>query len=135
MLDEAERLGAKLTFNARLIESDLDKDQLVFNCGSSKSSSKGQKQQNKQETITTTFDLCIGADGAYSRVRQDVMKKTRMNYSQEYIEHGYLELCIDAIEGSTEGPKFAMHENSLHIWPRYFHPLKPHPQILNDYQS
>jgi len=39
-------------------------------------------------------DLIIGCDGAFSAVRALIMKSTRMNYSQEYIPEGYIELRI-----------------------------------------
>ena len=42
-----------------------------------------------------------------------MMKKPRFNYSQEYIPHAYMELCMPAINGD-----FAMPPNYLHIWPR-----------------
>lgn len=42
------------------------------------------------------------------------MSKTLgFNFSQEYIEHGYLELCIPA-----RNDEFQMPPNYLHIWPR-----------------
>jgi 2-polyprenyl-6-methoxyphenol hydroxylase-like FAD-dependent oxidoreductase len=43
-------------------------------------------------------DLIIGADGAFSTVRKAMMKQPLFDYSQQYIEHGYLELCIPANE-------------------------------------
>ena len=33
-----------------------------------------------------------GADGAYSAVRQSMMRVDRFNYSQEYLDHGFKEL-------------------------------------------
>ena len=39
-------------------------------------------------------DLILGCDGAYSAVRRQMMKAPRFNYSQTYIPHGYMELCI-----------------------------------------
>jgi kynurenine 3-monooxygenase len=39
-------------------------------------------------------DLVIGADGAFSAVRQKLSQRFGFNFSQTYIEHGYLELCI-----------------------------------------
>nr|CAD7195581.1 unnamed protein product [Timema douglasi] len=42
------------------------------------------------------------------------MKRRGFDYSQRYIEHGYLELCIPP----TEDGEFAMEQNYLHIWPR-----------------
>lgn len=41
------------------------------------------------------------------------MKKTRMNYSQEYVSHGYKELTIYPKDNT-----FAMKPNYLHIWPK-----------------
>jgi kynurenine 3-monooxygenase len=43
------------------------------------------------------------------------MRKTRMNYSQEYINHGYVELCIPP----NSSGDYAMDPNHLHIWPRH----------------
>ncbi|KAM7341941.1 kynurenine 3-monooxygenase cn [Cochliomyia hominivorax] len=58
-------------------------------------------------------DLIVGCDGAFSSVRQQMCKTLGFNFSQEYIEHGYLELCIPA-----KNDDFQMPPNYLHIWPR-----------------
>jgi len=68
--------------------------------------------QNKK-IVTITPDLVIGCDGAFSAVRKEMMKKPRFNYSQEYIPHAYMELCMPPVNGD-----FAMPPNYLHIWPR-----------------
>ncbi|XP_013012736.2 kynurenine 3-monooxygenase isoform X1 [Cavia porcellus] len=60
-----------------------------------------------------TCDLIVGCDGAYSTVRNHLMKKPRFDYSQHYIPHGYMELSIPPKDGD-----FAMEPNYLHIWPR-----------------
>jgi kynurenine 3-monooxygenase len=58
--------------------------------------------------------VVIGTDGAASAVRLSLMLHTRMNYAQEYLEHGYKELTIPpAAVGS-----FRIEPNALHIWPR-----------------
>jgi kynurenine 3-monooxygenase len=61
-----------------------------------------------------TNDLLFGTDGAYSAIRNTMMRQPRFNYSQEYIAHGYKELTIPA------GPngEHLMEKNALHIWPR-----------------
>ena len=59
-------------------------------------------------------DLVIGCDGAYSAVRKEMMRRPRFNYSQEYIPHAYMELCVPP----TKNDQFAMEKNFLHIWPR-----------------
>ncbi|KAJ2706601.1 kynurenine 3-monooxygenase, mitochondrial precursor [Coemansia sp. IMI 203386] len=58
-------------------------------------------------------DLIVGADGAYSKVRQRMMTRVRMNYMQTYIEHGYCEFSMPPVDGD-----YAMDPNHLHIWPR-----------------
>ncbi|KAJ1964810.1 kynurenine 3-monooxygenase, mitochondrial precursor [Dipsacomyces acuminosporus] len=65
------------------------------------------------QRVTTEADLIIGADGAYSRVRQRLMTKVMLNYSQTYIEHGYCEFTMPPRNGD-----FAIDPNHLHIWPR-----------------
>lgn len=58
--------------------------------------------------------VVIGTDGAASAVRVALMQATRMNYSQDYLEHGYKELTIPpGADGS-----FRLEPNALHIWPR-----------------
>lgn len=46
------------------------------------------------QTIELNFDLIIGADGAFSAIRKHMMKMPLFDFSQTYIEHGYMELCI-----------------------------------------
>lgn len=63
---------------------------------------------------TVESDVVIGSDGAFSAIREKIMKTDRCNYSQEYLEHGYKELSI------PPGPNgsFQMEKNALHIWAR-----------------
>ena len=55
---------------------------------------------NGQE-VKRTVDLIVGNDGAFSAVRQQMMKNPalRFDYQQEYIAHGYMELTIPPAEG------------------------------------
>ena len=39
-------------------------------------------------------DLICSCDGAYSVLRQEMMKRTRMDFSQKYIPHGYVEIAM-----------------------------------------
>ncbi|XP_017571288.1 kynurenine 3-monooxygenase isoform X1 [Pygocentrus nattereri] len=59
-------------------------------------------------------DLIVGCDGAFSATRKQFLRRSRFNYSQTYIPHGYLELTIPPRNGD-----FAMKPNFLHIWPRH----------------
>ncbi|MGI9015000.1 MAG: FAD-dependent oxidoreductase [Phycisphaerales bacterium] len=64
-----------------------------------------------------TADLIIGADGAYSAVRQSLQLGAgngQFNFSQSYLDHGYKELTIPP---DGDGG-FAMQSDALHIWPR-----------------
>lgn len=71
--------------------------------------------QSNGEEHKIQSDLVLGCDGAFSNVRKALMRKTRFNFSQEYIPHAYLELCIPPAQNDGE---FAMPPNYLHIWPR-----------------
>lgn len=56
-------------------------------------------------------DLVIGADGAFSAVRDQLVHGTRADYSQTHLDWGYKELTIPAA-GRTR------HElEALHVWP------------------
>ena len=62
----------------------------------------------------------IGADGAHSAVRYHMMKFTRMDYQQEYIDTLWCEFRIEPKElGKKEDPddRFRISQNHLHIWP------------------
>ncbi|XP_071812930.1 kynurenine 3-monooxygenase-like [Apostichopus japonicus] len=102
LLTKAESFpNVKLHFQHRLVRADLDKGELQFTTSSG-------------DTVTATHDITFGADGAYSAMRRELMRGNRINFSQEYIPHGYMELKIPP----TEDGGFAMLPNFLHIWPR-----------------
>jgi kynurenine 3-monooxygenase len=63
---------------------------------------------------TVTHDVVIGADGAYSALRDAVVRSERADYHQEHLPWGYKELTIapDRLGG------FALDPGALHIWPR-----------------
>jgi kynurenine 3-monooxygenase len=58
--------------------------------------------------------VVIGTDGAASAVRLALVLHTRMNYSQDFLEHGYKELTIPP---GNDG-SFRIEASALHIWPR-----------------
>lgn len=64
---------------------------------------------------SATADLIIGADGAFSVVRDRFMHAPRFDYSQTYISHGYRELTIDPDRNGD----WQLEPNALHIWPRH----------------
>jgi len=88
-------------FNHKLVKADLDTPQLTFTTAD-------------KENVTVNPDVIFGCDGAYSAVRKEMMRRPRFDYSQEYIPHAYMELCIPP---SATGD-FGIEKNYLHIWPR-----------------
>ena len=90
-----------LYFNHKLMSTDLNKAQAVF-----------EDEKSKEQIVNA--DVLIGADGTYSTVRNHMMRQDRFQFSQYYIEHGYKELTIPANpDGSHQ-----IETNALHIWPR-----------------
>jgi kynurenine 3-monooxygenase len=61
-----------------------------------------------------SYDRLLGTDGAFSAVRNRMMRLDRFDYSQTYLEHGYKELEIPANPDGTH----QMRHDCLHIWPR-----------------
>ncbi|MBI1306610.1 MAG: NAD(P)-binding protein [Bacteroidetes bacterium] len=96
-----ENPDVHLHFNHRCLDVDLKNAIATF------------KDENGNK-VTVDSDYIIGGDGAFSAVRLRMMKSARLNYSQDYLEHGYKELTIPA----TADGNFAMDANCLHIWPR-----------------
>jgi len=56
----------------------------------------------------------FGCDGAYSAVRQSLIRHERVNYSQEFLDYGYRELTVPAGPGGA----YQLDRGGLHIWPR-----------------
>ncbi|GAB1608562.1 kynurenine 3-monooxygenase-like [Argonauta hians] len=67
-----------------------------------------------KENLEQDFDVVFGNDGAYSAVRNQIMKTTKFDFQQNYIPHGYMELNIPP----NKDGDYAMESNCLHIWPR-----------------
>jgi kynurenine 3-monooxygenase len=63
---------------------------------------------------TLQFDRIFGTDGAFSAVRNRMVRLDRFNYEQRYLTHGYKELSIAPNpDGSHQ-----LETHALHIWPR-----------------
>ncbi len=73
-----------------------------------------QFENSELKTVqSSSFDKVYGTDGAYSILRQELMKTERFNFSQKYLSHGYKELTIPSVNG-----KHILPADGLHIWPR-----------------
>jgi kynurenine 3-monooxygenase len=103
LMDLAEKNGAKIIYNERCTNVDLENAIAYF-----ENAETGMKSEVKSDRIFAT-------DGAFSAGRAQLQTSTdRFNYQQFYLEHGYKELCILP----TVSGEFAMEKNALHIWPR-----------------
>lgn len=69
--------------------------------------------------VTKDFDLIIGADGAYSALRDNMLRQGRIDFSRKFIAHGYKELCIPPSYDQFGEASYALDDHQgLHIWPR-----------------
>ncbi|KAL1506144.1 hypothetical protein ABEB36_005561 [Hypothenemus hampei] len=101
LLDVAEKdPNVRLCFHHKLTDVDFQTGFITL------------KSIKSGEILQTTADLIIGADGAFSSLRSFMQKTALFNFSQNFIDHGYLELCIPPERGGK------LHPNHLHIWPR-----------------
>jgi kynurenine 3-monooxygenase len=66
------------------------------------------------EIVKDKADVILSTDGAFSAVRDAMIRYPRYNFSQTYENYGYKELEI--VPAANGG--FQMDVNSLHIWPR-----------------
>ena len=103
LLNEAELdPNITLNFEQKLVRASLQDKELTF----SKGVEGGEVKVNPY--------FIFGCDGAYSTVRRQMMRWGRLNYQQEYIDHGYKELTMPP----TASGDYPMPPQFLHIWPR-----------------
>jgi kynurenine 3-monooxygenase len=110
---------SRSTLNQLLIEQleNLSNVSIIFDTKINRINSDGSyvMQTKGSEPKTEFSDLIIGADGAFSAVRDSLIKIARINYQQDYVPWGYKELTIPSIDG-----EFALENpDGLHIWPRH----------------
>lgn len=68
------------------------------------------------DRIQMQAPLIFGTDGAFSSVRNSMLKRPRFNYSQSFLDYAYKELTIPA---TPDGRHAMPNLNALHIWPRH----------------
>ncbi|MBN8784815.1 MAG: kynurenine 3-monooxygenase [Sphingobacteriales bacterium SCN 48-20] len=102
LMDLAEAEGVELYFNHRCHEVDWENKLVQF-------------EREDAAIEIASFDIFLGADGAYSAARMQHMTQHHLfDYQQFYIDCGYKEIAIPAGTGGT----FLLEKNALHIWPR-----------------
>src|SRR5882762_372629 len=113
LLNAAEEHGATIHFNRRCSGYDL------------KTGAIRLRNEETGETTTREAGVVIGCDGSASSIRAEMLKLSRFNFSQQYLDYGYKELTIPA------GPKgeHLLETHALHIWPRGNHMLIALPNI------
>lgn len=116
--EAAKEPSIRMHFDARVETLDLDAKSVSYR------SARGRTQ-------TIEGRLIIGADGAGSVVRDAMVRRASLNYSQEFLSHGYKELILPATDDG--GP--AIDPNYLHIWPRHEHMLIALPNQDNSFTA
>jgi kynurenine 3-monooxygenase len=113
LMNAAETRGVAIHFNQRCTGFDLHTGAAHLR----------NEETGKRSKVRS--DIVIGTDGAGSAIRTELLKTSRFNFSQHYLEYGYKELTIPA------GPdgQHALEPNALHIWPRGSYMLIALPNI------
>ena len=102
LMSAAEAQGVKIFFQQRCTGIDLKTGGLKL------------RDTRTGEDKTLKSSVVIGCDGSASALRGEMLKLSRFNFSQQYLDYGYKELTIPS------GPdgKHVLESNALHIWPR-----------------
>jgi kynurenine 3-monooxygenase len=113
LINAAEERGATIHFNRRCTGYDLKTGEIRV------------RDEETEEETTVETGVVIGCDGSASAIRAEMLKLSRFNFSQEYLDYGYKELTIPA------GPRgeHLLETHALHIWPRGNHMLIALPNI------
>ena len=100
LLNEAE-LSSRITFyfEHKLAEHDIAQKLLHF-------------VDQTGSRHTTSYQHLIGADGASSTVRESLKKAQLLEYTRDFLSHGYKELTISNTHSAY------MSREHLHLWPR-----------------
>jgi kynurenine 3-monooxygenase len=113
LINAAEEQGATIRFNQRCTGYDLKTGAIRI------------RNEDTAEETTREAGVVIGCDGSASSIRAEMLKLSRFNFSQQYLDYGYKELTIAA---GSQG-KHLLETHALHIWPRGNHMLIALPNI------
>lgn len=69
--------------------------------------------ETPEGTVRVSASVVLGADGAGSATRAQLVASGVIRENVEFLDHGYKELTIPAVDG-----EFALNPEALHIWPR-----------------
>ena len=111
LIDRAEESpGVRFHFGMRCESLDRDTATAVFRDGDG-------------NEVEARADFVVGADGAFSAVRQLMQRNDRADFSQEFLPWGYKELTLPA---GADG-RSTIELQALHIWPRGDALIVTHP--------
>jgi kynurenine 3-monooxygenase len=113
LMNAAEAQGVRIFFEQRCTGIDLRTGTLQV------------RDERMRLTRNLQADTVIGCDGSASAIRGEMLKLSRFNFSQHYLDYGYKELTIPA---APRG-KHALETHALHIWPRGNYMLIALPNI------
>ncbi|TDC83216.1 FAD-dependent monooxygenase [Micromonospora sp. KC606] len=91
--------GVRIAFDHRLVGLDPATGAMTF--------------ETPRGKVTATASVVLGADGAGSAVRGQLLGYGVLNESLDFLDYGYKELSIPPVGG-----EFALDPAALHIWPR-----------------
>ncbi|MDZ5445780.1 NAD(P)/FAD-dependent oxidoreductase [Micromonospora sp. 4G57] len=91
--------GVRIAFDHRLVGLDPAGGEMTF--------------ETPQGKVTTAASVVLGADGAGSAVRGQLLGYGALTESLDFLDYGYKELTIPPLGG-----EFALDPGALHIWPR-----------------
>ncbi|GGM48470.1 kynurenine 3-monooxygenase [Micromonospora sonchi] len=91
--------GVRVVFDHRLVGLDPATGEMAF--------------ETPQGPVTANAEVVLGADGAGSAVRGQLLEHDLLTESADFLDYGYKELTIPPLGGD-----FALDPGALHIWPR-----------------
>ena len=113
LLNAAEAQGVRVHFERRCTGVRFKNRQLSLR----------DEASGKESNVE--YQVVIGCDGSASAIREAMLRLSRFNFSQEYLNYGYKELTIPA----GQDGKHVLEANALHIWPRGNYMLIALPNI------
>jgi kynurenine 3-monooxygenase len=113
LINAAEQQGVKISFQQRCTGINLETGGLKI------------RDERTIEAKSIDSSVVIACDGSASAIRGEMLKLSRFNFSQQYLDYGYKELIIPA------GPdrKHVLDIGALHIWPRGSYMLIALPNV------
>ena len=113
LVDAAEAHGARFEFRQRLDRLDRDAPGVRL------------VDEDTGAVREVTADLVVGADGAFSTVREQMQHGLRADVRREYLEWGYKELTIPVRPDGLP----AVRLEALHVWPGEAGLMVAHPNL------